>query len=60
MVAGAKYRGDFEERIKCLMDEVREHPEIILFIDEIQNVTGLLASLKSIVEEDKTNKNNKR
>lgn len=40
MVAGAKYRGDFEERIKSLMDEVREHPEIILFIDEIHSIVG--------------------
>lgn len=40
MVAGAKYRGDFEERIKNLMDEVRDHPNVILFIDEIHTIVG--------------------
>ena len=40
MVAGAKYRGDFEERIKGLIDEVKEHDEIILFIDELHTIVG--------------------
>ena len=40
MVAGAKYRGDFEERIKGLIDEVKEHDEIILFIDEMHTIVG--------------------
>lgn len=40
MVAGAKYRGDFEERIKGLMDEVRGNDEIILFIDEMHTIVG--------------------
>ena len=40
MVAGAKYRGDFEERIKGLIDEAKEHDEIILFIDEIHTIVG--------------------
>ena len=40
MIAGAKYRGDFEERIKGLIDEVRENPDIILFIDEIHTIVG--------------------
>lgn len=40
MVAGAKYRGDFEERIKGLIDEVKERDEIILFIDEIHTIVG--------------------
>ena len=40
MVAGAKYRGDFEERIKGLIDEVKEHEEIILFIDELHTIVG--------------------
>ncbi len=40
MVAGAKYRGDFEERIKGLIDEARESPNIILFIDEIHTIVG--------------------
>lgn len=40
MVAGTKFRGDFEERIKGVIDEATEHPEIILFIDEIHLLTG--------------------
>ena len=40
MVAGTKYRGDFEERIKKAMDEVRESNDVILFIDEIHNIMG--------------------
>ena len=40
MVAGAKYRGDFEERIKGIMDEARNNPDIILFIDEIHTIVG--------------------
>lgn len=40
MVAGTKYRGDFEERIKKAMDEVKENKDVILFIDEIHNIMG--------------------
>jgi len=40
MVAGAKYRGEFEERMKNVMDEVRSNPDIILFIDEIHTIIG--------------------
>ena len=40
MVAGTKYRGDFEERIKNAMDEVIKSKNIILFIDEIHNLIG--------------------
>ena len=40
MVAGTKYRGDFEERIKKAMDEVRDSNDVILFIDEIHNIMG--------------------
>ena len=40
MVAGAKYRGEFEERMKNVMDEVRKNPGIILFIDEIHTIIG--------------------
>ena len=40
MIAGAKYRGDFEERIKGLIDEARENPDVILFIDEIHTIVG--------------------
>ena len=40
MVAGTKYRGDFEERIKKAMDEVKDNKDVILFIDEIHNIMG--------------------
>ncbi len=40
MVAGTKYRGDFEERIKNMIDEVHNDGNIILFIDEIHNIVG--------------------
>ena len=40
MVAGTKYRGQFEERIKALMAEVENQPDIILFIDEIHTMIG--------------------
>ncbi len=40
MVAGTKYRGDFEERIKAVVDEVKNSDDIILFIDEIHTIIG--------------------
>ena len=40
MIAGAKYRGEFEERFKNVMEEVRRNPQIILFIDEIHTIIG--------------------
>jgi len=40
MVAGTKYRGQFEERIKIVMDEIRRHKNIILFIDEMHTIVG--------------------
>ena len=40
MVAGAKYRGDFEERIKKALNEVRKAGDVILFIDEIHTIVG--------------------
>ena len=40
MVAGAKYRGEFEERLKSVMEEVSKNPQIILFIDEIHTIVG--------------------
>lgn len=38
MVAGTKYRGEFEERMKNLLEELKERPDIILFIDEIHSI----------------------
>ncbi len=40
MVAGTKYRGDFEERIKACIEEVIKNKDIILFIDEVHNLIG--------------------
>jgi ATP-dependent Clp protease ATP-binding subunit ClpC len=40
MVAGTKYRGQFEERIKAVMNEVRRNPNVILFIDELHTLVG--------------------
>lgn len=40
MVAGTKYRGDFEERIKSVIDEVSKCDNVILFIDEVHNLIG--------------------
>lgn len=40
MIAGTKYRGQFEERIKAVMDEIRRSKDIILFIDELHTIVG--------------------
>lgn len=40
MIAGTKYRGDFEERIKAAIDEVKKSKDIILFIDELHTIVG--------------------
>ncbi len=40
MVAGTKYRGQFEERIKAVMDEIRKNKNIVLFIDEMHTIVG--------------------
>ena len=40
MLAGTKYRGDFEERIKNVIDEVKKSPDVILFIDELHTIIG--------------------
>ncbi len=40
MIAGAKYRGEFEERIKQILCEVEKNPDIILFIDELHIISG--------------------
>jgi len=40
VVAGTKYRGQFEERIKAVMNELQQNPEIIIFIDELHTIVG--------------------
>jgi len=40
LVAGTKYRGQFEERMKAVINELEQHPEIIIFIDEIHTIVG--------------------
>ena len=44
MLAGAKYRGEFEDRLKKVMDEVQSHEDMIVFIDEIHTLIGAGAS----------------
>ena len=40
MIAGTIYRGEFESRLKQIIDEIADHPEYILFIDELHNIIG--------------------
>ena len=40
VVAGTKYRGQFEERMKAIINELQKHPEVIIFIDEIHTMVG--------------------
>ncbi|CDZ79676.1 ATP-dependent Clp protease ATP-binding subunit ClpC [Candidatus Rubidus massiliensis] len=40
MIAGTKYRGQFEERIKAIMDEIRKNGNVLLFIDELHTIVG--------------------
>jgi ATP-dependent Clp protease ATP-binding subunit ClpB len=44
MIAGTKYRGQFEERIKAVMDEIKKNGNILLFIDELHTIVGAGAS----------------
>jgi len=48
MVAGTKFRGDFEERMVKLIEEVKENPDVIIFIDEIHNMIGSGGSAGSL------------
>ncbi|QBS44893.1 ATP-dependent Clp protease ATP-binding subunit [Nocardia sp. CS682] len=48
MVAGSRYRGDFEERFKKVLTEVRERGDIILFVDEVHTIVGAGAAEGSI------------
>ncbi len=50
MVAGTKYRGDFEERIKSVIDEVTSSDDVILFIDEIHTIVGAGASADGSID----------
>jgi ATP-dependent Clp protease ATP-binding subunit ClpC len=43
LVAGTKYRGQFEERMKAVMNELEKNDDIILFIDEIHTIVGAVA-----------------
>ncbi len=40
MIAGTKYRGQFEERIKAVMDEIKKNGNVLLFIDELHTIVG--------------------
>ena len=49
MVAGTKYRGQFEERLKAVMDEIRREGNVILFIDELHTIVGAGSAEGSII-----------
>ena len=40
MIAGTKYRGQFEERIKAVMDEIKRSKDVIIFVDELHTLVG--------------------
>jgi ATP-dependent Clp protease ATP-binding subunit ClpC len=48
IVAGTKYRGQFEERIKAILDELTKNPDIIIFIDELHTIVGAGGSSGSL------------
>ena len=50
MVAGTKYRGQFEERIKAVMDEIKKHGNILMFIDEIHTIIGAGAASGGVMD----------
>src|SRR6202022_1234017 len=52
MVAGAMFRGQFEQRIKSILEELREAPEVIVFIDELHTVVGAGAAEGSVGASD--------
>ncbi|ELA08565.1 ATPase AAA-2 [Moraxella macacae 0408225] len=50
LIAGTKFRGDFEKRIKALLDELKSTPNVILFIDEIHMIIGAGSSMNSTMD----------
>ncbi|WP_019518867.1 ATP-dependent Clp protease ATP-binding subunit ClpA [Faucicola boevrei] len=50
LIAGTKFRGDFEKRIKALLDELKDKPNAILFIDEIHMIIGAGSSMNSTMD----------
>ncbi len=50
LLAGTKYRGDFEKRLKALMQELRDTPDAILFIDEIHTIIGAGAASGGVMD----------
>lgn len=48
IIAGTKYRGQFEERMKVIMEEIEKNPEVILFIDELHTIIGAGNSIGSL------------
>ena len=50
LVAGAKYRGDFEEKIKKMLTEIKNRPEVILFIDEVHTIIGAGSTTSSSLD----------
>jgi len=48
IVAGTKYRGQFEERMKAIVDELKENPHVIIFIDELHTIMGAGGSTGSL------------
>jgi ATP-dependent Clp protease ATP-binding subunit ClpA len=50
LLAGTKYRGDFEKRLKLLLKELKEEPNAILFIDEIHNIIGAGAAGSGVMD----------
>jgi ATP-dependent Clp protease ATP-binding subunit ClpA len=50
LIAGTKYRGDFEKRLKAVVSELRKHPGAVLFIDEIHTVIGAGAASGGVMD----------